>query len=85
MEQNLSNEAKAAKAAYQREYRRKHPDKIKMYAKTYWKKKAKSFDELPIEEKVCQLRKQGFSIREIGNQLDINRMKVQRIITENGL
>lgn len=33
---------RAAKAAYQREWRRKNPDKIRQYQQKYWSKKAKS-------------------------------------------
>lgn len=35
---NLTKEEKAAKAAYQRKWAKKNPDKIKQYAKNYWSK-----------------------------------------------
>ena len=38
----MSKEAKAMKAAYAREYRRKHPEKDKEYHKRYWEKKARA-------------------------------------------
>lgn len=37
--------AKAAKNAYQREWRRKNPDKLKAYQARYWKKKAEQAEK----------------------------------------
>lgn len=36
----MNDEAKKAKAAYQREWYRKHPGKAREYQDRYWKKKA---------------------------------------------
>ena len=36
---NLSEEAKAARKAYQREWARKHPDKVKQHQERYWEKR----------------------------------------------
>lgn len=41
---NISEEArKEAKRAYEREWRRKHPDRVKQYRKKFWEKKAAEF------------------------------------------
>ena len=37
--------AKAAKNAYQREWRRKNPDKLKAYQARYWKNKAEQAEK----------------------------------------
>ena len=37
----MTNEAKAAQAAYMREYRKKHPEKTKATNQRYWEKKGK--------------------------------------------
>ena len=36
----MSKKAKAAKAAYLREWHARHPDKRRKYAETYWKRRA---------------------------------------------
>lgn len=40
-----SERARAAKAAYDRAWRRKNPDKVKMYRERYWEKKAQEMAE----------------------------------------
>lgn len=37
---SLTDEGKKARAEYQREWRRKNPDKVKASFKRYWEKKA---------------------------------------------
>lgn len=41
----MTKKAKAAKAAYLREWHARHPDKRKKYAETYWKRKAAKLSE----------------------------------------
>lgn len=41
----MSKKAKAAKAAYLREWHARHPDKRKKYAETYWKRRAAKLSE----------------------------------------
>ncbi|MCD8050130.1 MAG: phosphatase [Clostridiales bacterium] len=36
----MTDEAKAARRAYQREWARKHPDRVKEHQQRYWAKKA---------------------------------------------
>jgi len=36
----MTKKAKAAKAAYLREWHARHPDKRRKYAETYWKRRA---------------------------------------------
>lgn len=99
---NLSDEAKAARAAYQkawriknpdytqthneyqREWRRNNPEKVAQYNSQYWERKANSESR---ETKVIKLRKQGYSLRDIGTLLDIPKTTVSRILehgTDNG-
>ena len=39
-ETTWSRKALDAQNAYRREWRRKHPDKVRIYNKSYWEKKA---------------------------------------------
>ena len=41
----MSKKAKAAKAAYLREWYRKHPEKRRKYAEKYWKRRAAKLSE----------------------------------------
>lgn len=83
MEQiKMSDEAKAIRAAYQKEYRRKNPGKVKQYNIEYWERKATGTTD--IESKLIELRKQGCSLREIADQTGINHMKVSRILKSKG-
>ena len=36
----ISNEAAAARRAYQRAYRKKHPDKVRQWQRNFWEKLA---------------------------------------------
>lgn len=40
----MTEKAKAARAAYMREYRKKHPEKIAVHMARYWEKKARRLD-----------------------------------------
>jgi len=40
----LSPAAKAAKAAYQRYWVKRNPDKVREYTKNYWERKAKELE-----------------------------------------
>jgi len=41
----MTKKAKAAKAAYLREWHARHPDKRKKYAEKYWKRRAAKLSE----------------------------------------
>lgn len=43
----MTDKARAARAAYMREYRKKNPEKIAEYMRRYWEKKARinNFEE----------------------------------------
>ena len=45
MSKDLSQEAKEARNAYYREWRKKNPEKMKRYQENYWKKKAQEIQE----------------------------------------
>jgi hypothetical protein len=92
----LSKEAREAKNAYQREWRRRNPEKQRLYLKKwkkknpekwkkcqqeYWERKATKSDS--IEVRVKELHQQGFSLRGIAARVGINHMKVNRIIKRN--
>lgn len=77
---NLSEAARQARNAYQREYKRKNPDKAKQYMANYWERKAIEANDEPIEVKVLKLHRQGFSLREIATKVGINHVKVSRIL-----
>lgn len=46
----LSDEARAARAAYVREYRRKHPEKVARWEAARWERKAKQLREAAEHE-----------------------------------
>lgn len=92
----LSDVAKAAKAAYfkryQKEYRSKFRDEINKYQRK-WRRNnpdkvakynsdywQKKANTVTIEEQAVALRNQGYSIRDIGALLNIPKTTVSRII-----
>ncbi len=78
---NISPEAREAYNRYNREWRRKNPDKIRQYNVTYWERKAaQGNDPENLPQRVNQLKEQGRSLREIGHQLGISHMKVKRLL-----
>jgi transcriptional regulator with XRE-family HTH domain len=75
----LSEEAREARNAYQREYKRRNPDKVRQYGITYWEKKVATTWE-PIEVRIHRLHDQGFSLRDIAAKVGISHMQVSRIL-----
>jgi hypothetical protein len=75
----LSDEAREARNAAQREWKRKNPDKVRQYNVNYWEKKAAAEGE-PLEVKILKLHEQGFSLRDIAVKVGINHVKVSRIL-----
>ena len=45
----MTEQAKAARRAYKKEWQRKNPEKVKQYAARYWEKKAAAA-ELPADD-----------------------------------
>jgi len=64
----LTDKARELRNAYQRAYRRKNPDKLRQYNLRYWEKKASEFS---IVDQVKDFHLQGFTQREIAEQLNI--------------
>ena len=77
MNYNLSDKAREARNAYQRQYRRKHPEKLMQYNNNYWERKAD-----PVGAKVRQLRDEGLSQRDIAKQLNISLGAVNAILNK---
>lgn len=79
---NLSDEAREARNRYNREWKKKNPDKIRAAQARYWQKKAAKIEEeyeLP-EVRVYKLHRQGLSLREIAAVVGINHVQVSRIL-----
>ena len=67
--ENLTDKAKELRNTYQREWKRKHPEKVEQYFVNYWEKKAGSYS---IVMKAKDLSLQGLTQREIAEQLNIS-------------
>jgi len=65
--ETLSDKAKELRNAYQRQWKRKNPDKVKQHFINYWERKAD-----PTGAKVRKLNKQGLSQRAIAEALNIS-------------
>ncbi|MGC9352971.1 MAG: hypothetical protein ACP5D9_03975 [Mariniphaga sp.] len=96
MKKELDDEARKARAAYQRnymrEYRQKNKDALNGYHRE-WRRnnpdKVRKYNQeywerkaekIPIEEKVTILRNEGFSLRQIVKELGISKDTVSRIL-----
>jgi len=77
----LSEQARKLRNAYQRAYRRKHPEKLKEYNIRYWEKKAGTQRNISYEE-IFDLREQGLSQRAISKKLNISLGKVNAILNK---
>ncbi|GAI28294.1 unnamed protein product, partial [marine sediment metagenome] len=77
--EELSKQARQAKNAYQRNWRKNNPDKLKKYIRDYWERKAKTF----LQDEVNRLSEAGHSQREIAESLDISASKVNRILNDD--
>lgn len=67
---NLSPEAKAAKAAYQNEWRKRNPEKAKRYIENYWERKAAEMNN--PKAKARELYANGYTQRQIAEMLEIS-------------
>ena len=77
---NLSEKARELRNAYQSEYRRKNPDKIRKYNVDYWERKAASYS--PIM-KAKELHENGYTQREIAEQLNISLGTVNKYLNKD--
>lgn len=59
----MSKKARAAKAAYMRDWHKKHPNRRKKYAETYWQRKAEESEQL--EESATSVNKTEENIETI--------------------
>jgi DNA-binding NarL/FixJ family response regulator len=71
----LSDKARQLRNQYQRQWKRKHPEKIRQYFKNYWEGKAD-----PIGTKVRKVSRQGLCQRKIAEQLNISLGTVNAIL-----
>lgn len=75
----LSEQARKLRNAYQRAYRRKHPEKLKEYNMRYWEKKAA---QLTPEQQARELKEQGFTQRQIAETLNISLGAVNKLLKD---
>jgi len=77
----LTTAAKLVRNAYQRQYRRNNPDKIKRYNTNYWERQAKRELNDP-GFKVKQFARQGYTQREIAENLNISLGSVNKYLNK---
>ena len=66
---NLSDEARKLRNAYQRNWIKSNPDKVRQYQIDYWERKAAGYT---IIQKARDLRQKGMTQREIAKELNIS-------------
>ena len=76
----LSEAAKQARNDYQREYRRKHPEKLKQYMARYWEKKA---EQITPEARARELSQRGYTQRQIADLLNISVGAVNKYVNRH--
>ncbi len=77
----LSDEAKALRNAYQREWKQKNPDKVRKNTANYWERKAAQYQQQETaEDRILKLYKQGYSLRDIAEKTGVSHTQVSRII-----
>ncbi|NLO04102.1 MAG: response regulator transcription factor [Bacteroidales bacterium] len=67
---NLSPEAKAAKAAYQRAWRQRNPEKVRQHIENYWERKAAEMNT--PKYKARELSANGYTQRQIAEKLGVS-------------
>lgn len=60
----MNEQARKAQAAYIREYRRKHPEKVRKWRENYWNKKA----EQGVSENVETQENDGRTVPEVSSR-----------------
>lgn len=77
---NLSDEARKLRRAYQKEWRRKNPEKRRQYIIDYWERKAAGYS---LIQKVKDLKQNGMTQREIAKDLNISVGAVNSYLKKN--
>ncbi|MCX6154925.1 MAG: winged helix-turn-helix transcriptional regulator [Candidatus Kapabacteria bacterium] len=75
----LSEQAKAAKRQYAKEWRRNNPEKVKEYSNRFWERRAENFS---IEQKARNLKADGMTQREISKALNISLGLVNKYVNK---
>jgi len=75
----LSDKARELRNAYQREYRRKHPEKLRQYNARYWERKAANYTP---EVRARELHTQGYTQRQIADELGVSAATVNKILNK---
>ena len=76
----LSEKAKEMRNKYAREYRQKHPEKLRLYNIRYWEKKATSYTP---ELQARELHNKGYTQRAIAEELSISLGTVNKYLNKN--
>lgn len=66
---NLSDEARKLRNAYNRNWKKKNPEKSKQYQINYWERKAAEYSPMM---KVKELHEMGLNQREIAKKLGVS-------------
>lgn len=75
----LSDKARELRNGYQRQWIRKHPEKVKQYFTTYWERKAAAYTP---EVRARELHAQGYTQRQIAEELNISLGTVNNILNK---
>jgi len=65
----LTEQARAARSAYVKQWRRKNPEKLRQYMASYWERRAAK--QTP-EIKAMELHAQGYTQRQISEALGVS-------------
>jgi len=76
----LSEKAKEMRNKYAREYRQKHPEKIREYNRRHWEKKAAGYT---VEDQARELHNKGYTQRAIAEELNISLGTVNSYLNRN--
>jgi len=79
----LSNAAREARNAYQREYRRRYPEKGREYNRRYWERKAEKLAD-PVYQ-VKALQGEGLTQRKIADMTGMSLSAVNRILKQKSV
>ena len=77
---SLSQQAKAAKCAYQKAWARRNPDKVRHYIEDYWERKGAEMNDPKAMAR--ELSVNGFTQRQISEKLGISVGTVNAILNK---
>ena len=75
----LSDKARELRNQYQRQWRRKHPEKLRQYNDSYWQCKADSYS---IVQEAQELSRQGYTQRQIAEQLNVSAATINKYLKQ---